>query len=79
MKIKQRLKAENREFIEGWKAKREAGIIKFALFSTAIIVIDNFINHERGINTTDILIITIISVSAPVIGWFVNEYRYKKT
>lgn len=87
MTIKEKLIIENKEFVEGWKIKREpgmmrfiiTGVIKWALFSSAIVLGDNLIDHKIGINHTDTIVIIIISIMAPVVGWFVNEYRYKNS
>jgi len=86
MKIRENFILEDTEFIVEWEIKRKIGIIKYvvigiikyALFSTAILLGNGLINRKIEINSSGLITIIAISILAPVINWFMNEHRYKK-
>lgn len=88
MKIKGQLKKENNEFVSDWRIKRKVGgrkyiitgIIKLGLFSLAIVLANNLIKQQNTIiNISEVITILIISVLAPIVSWYANEYRYDRS
>ncbi|WP_313130581.1 hypothetical protein [Anaerocolumna sp.] len=85
MKIREKFILENKEFIAEWEIKRKVGkiryitvgIIRFALFTTAILLGNGLVNNKIELNSSDLITIVLISILAPIISWFANEYRYK--
>lgn len=76
MSIKEKLIIENKELADEWKERRKVvikkylvtGFVKFALFTTAIQVGSDLLNHKIEINSTDLMIIIGISILAPFIA-----------
>jgi hypothetical protein len=86
MNIKEKLIFENKELIAEWDIKRKVGkikyivigIIRFALFITAAFLLGNGLSNKRlELNNSELISIIVISILAPIISWFGNEYRYK--
>lgn len=87
MNIREKFISENKEFIVEWEIKRRVGkikyiligIIRFALFTTAIFLLGNGLSNKRlELNRSELIAIIVISILAPVISWFANENRYKR-
>lgn len=81
----EKLKNENKEFVEEWEISPKKGFKSYVLKNMIltgimmflIFLIDVFVNEVTNYLLTAIIYI-LIAIIAPFLSWGINEKRYKK-